>query len=89
MKGCLLCRLDRIEEAAAVFTKCCEILHENSALCSESSAICFENAAVLCRKKNRADYAEMLFRCAFEIFCALPNRELYEDEIARLRLALE
>ena len=89
VKGWLLCRLDRIEEAAAVFTKCCEILRENSALCSESSAICFENAAVLCRKKNRADYAEMLFRCAFEIFCALPNRELYEDEIARLRLALE
>lgn len=85
VKGWLLCRLDRIEEAAAVFTKCCEILRENSALCSESSAICFENAAVLCRKKNRADYAEMLFRCAFEIFCALPNRELYEDEIARLR----
>lgn len=89
VKGWLLCRLDRIEEAAAVFTKCCEILRENSALCSESSAICFENAAVLCRKKNRADYAEMLFRCAFEIFCALPNRELYEDEIARLRLVLE
>lgn len=89
VKGWLLCRLDRIEEAAAVFTKCCEILRENSALCSESSAICFENAAVLCQKKNRADYAEMLFRCAFEIFCALPNRELYEDEITRLRLALK
>ena len=39
VKGWLLCRLDRIEEAAAVFTKCCEILRENSALCSESSAI--------------------------------------------------
>ena len=89
VKGWLLCRLDRIEEAAAVFTKCCEILRENSALCSESSAICFENAAVLCQKKNRDNYAEMLFRCAFEIFCALPNRELYEDEIARLRLVLE
>ncbi len=89
VKGWLLCRLDRIEEAAALLTKCCEILRENSALCSESSAICFENAAVLCRKKNRDDYAEMLFRCAFEIFCALPNRELYEDEITRLRLALE
>ena len=89
VKGWLLCRLDRIEEAAALLTKCCEILRENSALCSESSAICFENAAVLCQKKNRADYAEMLFRCAFDIFCALPNRELYEDEIARLRLVLE
>ncbi len=89
VKGWLLCRQNRIEEAAPLFAECYEILRENNALCSESCAICFENAAIICEEKDRGDYARQLLQCAYEIFCALPNCELYEDEIEKIRSNIE